>query len=39
MINPKAVVYIKDISTAELTCPYREFPFDTREGFQTTLTG
>jgi CBS domain-containing protein len=32
IINPKAIVYVKDISTAKLTCPYCESPFDTKEG-------
>jgi CBS domain-containing protein len=32
IINPKAIVYMKDISTAKLVCPYCESPFDTKEG-------
>ena len=31
IINPKAIVYMKDISSANLTCPYCESPFDTKE--------
>jgi CBS domain-containing protein len=31
IINPKAIVYTKDISTAKLSCPYCEFPFDSKE--------
>lgn len=32
IINPKAIVYMKDGSTAKLICPYCESPFDTKEG-------
>jgi CBS domain-containing protein len=32
IINPKAIVYMKDINTAKLVCPYCESPFDTKEG-------
>ena len=31
IINPKAIVYTKDISTAKLSCPYCELPFDSKE--------
>jgi aspartate carbamoyltransferase regulatory subunit len=31
IINPKAIVYMKDTSSANLTCPYCESPFDTKE--------
>jgi CBS domain-containing protein len=31
IINPKAIVYMKDMSTAKLSCPYCELPFDTTE--------
>ena len=31
IINPKAIVYMKDTSSAKLTCPYCESPFDTKE--------
>jgi CBS domain-containing protein len=31
IINPKAIVYMKDISTAKLSCPYCELPFDSKE--------
>ena len=32
IINPKAIVYMRDISGAKLVCPYCESPFDTKEG-------
>ncbi|HYX55460.1 MAG TPA: CBS domain-containing protein [Nitrososphaeraceae archaeon] len=31
IINPKAIVYMKDNSSANLTCPYCDSPFDTKE--------
>lgn len=31
IINPKAIAYTKDISTAKLSCPYCELPFDSKE--------
>ncbi len=31
IINPKAIVYMKDTSSANMTCPYCESPFDTKE--------
>jgi len=31
IINPKAIVYMKDISLSKLVCPYCESPFDTKE--------
>jgi hypothetical protein len=31
IINPKAIVYMKDISTAKLSCPYCEAPFGSKE--------
>jgi len=31
IINPKAIVYMKDTSSSNLTCPYCESPFDTKE--------
>jgi CBS domain-containing protein len=31
IINPKAIVYMRDISTAKLSCPYCEFSFDSKE--------
>src|ERR687888_1174725 len=31
IINPKAIVYMRDISTAKLSCPYCESPFDSKE--------
>lgn len=32
IINPKAIVYLKDIHAAKLVCPYCDSPFDTKEG-------
>ena len=32
IINPKAIVYLKDVSAAKLVCPYCDSPFDTKEG-------
>lgn len=37
IINPKAIVYMKDISTAKLVCPYCESPFDTKEGLSNHI--
>ncbi|HEX2615118.1 MAG TPA: CBS domain-containing protein [Nitrososphaera sp.] len=37
IINPKAIVYMKDISTAKLVCPYCESPFDTKEGLSSHI--
>ncbi|MGC2426740.1 MAG: CBS domain-containing protein [Nitrososphaeraceae archaeon] len=37
IINPKAIVYMKDISTAKLTCPYCESPFDSKEALSTHI--
>ena len=31
IINPKAIVYMKDTSLSKLVCPYCESPFDTKE--------
>ena len=31
IINPKAIAYTRDISTAKLSCPYCELPFDSKE--------
>jgi CBS domain-containing protein len=31
IINPKAIVYMKDAGTAKLICPYCESPFDSKE--------
>ena len=31
IINPKAIVYMKDTSTNKLICPYCESPFDSKE--------
>lgn len=31
IINPKAIVYMKDTSTTKLICPYCESPFDSKE--------
>ena len=32
IINPKAIVYMRDIGSAKLVCPYCDSPFDTKEG-------
>lgn len=37
VINPKAIVYVKDITTANLVCPYCESPFDTAEGLSNHI--
>ena len=37
IINPKAIVYMRDVSTAMLTCPYCESPFDTKEGLSNHI--
>ncbi|MEP0826587.1 MAG: CBS domain-containing protein [Nitrososphaera sp.] len=37
IINPKAIVYMKDTSTAKLVCPYCESPFDTKEGLSNHI--
>jgi len=37
IINPKAIVYMKDINTAKLICPYCESPFDTKEGLSSHI--
>ena len=37
IINPKAIVYMKDVSTAKLVCPYCESPFDTKEGLSSHI--
>jgi CBS domain-containing protein len=37
IINPKAIVYMKDINTAKLVCPYCESPFDTKEGLSSHI--
>lgn len=37
IINPKAIVYVKDITTANLVCPYCESPFDTSEGLSNHI--
>jgi len=37
IINPKAIVYMKDIKTAKLVCPYCESPFDTKEGLSSHI--
>jgi CBS domain-containing protein len=31
IINPKAIAYIKDTSTAKVVCPYCELPYDSKE--------
>ncbi|HEX7034117.1 MAG TPA: CBS domain-containing protein [Nitrososphaera sp.] len=37
IINPKAIVYMKDTSTAKLVCPYCESPFDTKDGLSNHI--
>jgi len=37
IINPKAIVYMKDINNAKLVCPYCESPFDTKEGLSSHI--
>ena len=37
IINPKAIVYMRDTSTAKLVCPYCESPFDTKEGLSSHI--
>jgi CBS domain-containing protein len=37
IINPKAIVYMKDLSTAKLVCPYCDSPFDTKEGLSSHI--
>ncbi|TLY11898.1 MAG: CBS domain-containing protein [Thaumarchaeota archaeon] len=37
IINPKAIVYMKDINSAKLVCPYCESPFDTKEGLSSHI--
>jgi CBS domain-containing protein len=37
IINPKAIVYMKDVNAAKLTCPYCESPFDTKEGLSNHI--
>lgn len=37
IINPKAIVYMKDVSSAKLVCPYCESPFDTKEGLSSHI--
>ena len=37
LINPKAIVYMRDVSTAKLMCPYCESPFDTKDGLSNHI--
>jgi len=37
IINPKAILYMKDLSIAKLVCPYCESPFDTKEGLSNHI--
>ncbi len=37
IINPKAIVYLRDTSSAKLVCPYCESPFDTKEGLSNHI--
>jgi CBS-domain-containing membrane protein len=37
IINPKAIVYMKDTSTAKLTYPYCELPFDSKQALSTHI--
>ncbi|MEW5840847.1 CBS domain-containing protein [Nitrososphaera sp.] len=31
IINPKAIAYVRDVSTAKVVCPYCELPYDSKE--------
>jgi CBS domain-containing protein len=31
IINPKAIAYVRDTSSAKVVCPYCELPYDTKE--------
>ena len=31
IINPKAIAYLRDISSAKVVCPYCELPYDTKD--------
>jgi CBS domain-containing protein len=37
IINAKAIVYMKDVTSANLVCPYCESPFDTPEGLSNHM--
>lgn len=37
IINPRAIVYMKDNSIAKIVCPYCESPFDTKEGLSSHI--
>jgi signal-transduction protein with cAMP-binding, CBS, and nucleotidyltransferase domain len=37
IINPKAIVYMRDMTSAKLVCPYCESPFDTKEGLSSHI--
>jgi CBS domain-containing protein len=37
IINPKAIVYMRDVSTAKLVCPYCGSPFDTKDGLSSHI--
>ena len=39
IINPKAIVYMRDISSAKLSCPYCELPFDSKEELSKHIHG
>jgi hypothetical protein len=37
IINPRAIVYMKDNSMAKIVCPYCESPFDTKAGLSSHI--
>ncbi len=37
IINPRAIVYMKDNSMAKIVCPYCESPFDTKKGLSSHI--
>jgi len=37
IINPKAILYMKDTSTVRITCPYCESPFDTKDALTSHI--
>ena len=37
IINPKAIVYMKDVTRSNLVCPYCESPFDTPQGMSNHM--
>lgn len=37
VINPKPILYLKDLSIATLVCPYCQSPFGTKEGLSSHI--